>query len=182
MKTFSHLCQYLAEFLMELEIFQIKVVEKITIHTLRPVTPPLPPESCRLCENVKNIVWSLKGCKWQYDGVLHVGLVRLHAHKQTPARVHQRSHKHARARTHTHTTKCVILAAFARQQWFRKRASILRYTYVVCLVKTPIVVLCWVATTRTAVLNKDKRGVSLLAFNLVQLRSRLPVLLITWFF
>jgi hypothetical protein len=28
----------------------------------------------------------------------------------------------------------VILIAFPQQQWFRKRASILRYTYIACLV------------------------------------------------
>jgi hypothetical protein len=47
------------------------------------------------------------------------------------------THKRAGARmhtyTHTHTQKFVILL-FPRQQWFRKRASVLRYTYIVCLV------------------------------------------------
>jgi hypothetical protein len=38
MKLFSHLWQYLAEFFLEWEIFQINVVEKIKIHILRPVT------------------------------------------------------------------------------------------------------------------------------------------------
>ena len=39
-----------------------------------------------------------------------------------------------RARAHTHTQKYIILLAFPRQQWFRKRASILRYAYIACLV------------------------------------------------
>jgi hypothetical protein len=34
MKTFTHLWQYLAEFFLEWEIFQIKVVEKIKTHIL----------------------------------------------------------------------------------------------------------------------------------------------------
>ena len=33
-------------------------------------------------------------------------------------------------------TECVILIAFPRQQWFRERASLLRYTYVASLVIT----------------------------------------------
>jgi hypothetical protein len=36
--------------------------------------------------------------------------------------------------TDTHSVY-VILIAFPRQQWLRERASILRYTYVSCLVK-----------------------------------------------
>jgi hypothetical protein len=35
---------------------------------------------------------------------------------------------------HTHTQKCVIFSAFPRQQWFRKSASMLRSTYIACLV------------------------------------------------
>ena len=38
MKTFSHLWQYLAEFFLEWEMFQIKVVEKIKTHILCSVT------------------------------------------------------------------------------------------------------------------------------------------------
>jgi hypothetical protein len=35
--------------------------------------------------------------------------------------------------TNTHTG-CVILIAFALQQWLYERASMLRYTYIACLV------------------------------------------------
>jgi hypothetical protein len=35
MKTYSHLWQYLAEFILEWEMFQIKVVEKIKVDLLR---------------------------------------------------------------------------------------------------------------------------------------------------
>ena len=38
MKTFSYLWQYLSEFFLEGEIFQIKVVDKIKIHILCPIT------------------------------------------------------------------------------------------------------------------------------------------------
>jgi hypothetical protein len=37
--------------------------------------------------------------------------------------------------THTHTHKHVRLTAFPRQQWFRERAWILRYTYAACLLQ-----------------------------------------------
>jgi len=35
--------------------------------------------------------------------------------------------------TNTHSG-CVLLIAFSLQQWLHKRASMLRYTYVTCLV------------------------------------------------
>jgi len=34
----------------------------------------------------------------------------------------------------THS-ECVILIAFQLQQWFLQRASVLRYTYIACLVR-----------------------------------------------
>jgi len=47
--------------------------------------------------------------------------------------------------TNTHS-EYVILSAFPRQEWLRERASLLRYTYIGCIVKynsdkreTPIV-------------------------------------------
>jgi len=35
---------------------------------------------------------------------------------------------------HTHS-EYVVLIAFPRQQWFRERASMLRHTYIACLVQ-----------------------------------------------
>ena len=40
----------------------------------------------------------------------------------------------ARAHTHTHTQKYVILIAVLWKLWFRKRVSMLRYTYIVCII------------------------------------------------
>jgi hypothetical protein len=37
--------------------------------------------------------------------------------------------------TNTHTG-CAILIAFPQQQWLHERSSMLRYTYIACLVKT----------------------------------------------
>ena len=46
----------------------------------------------------------------------------------------KQAYMHARERTHTH--KYVIFIAFPRSQWFRERATVLRYTYIACLVAT----------------------------------------------
>jgi hypothetical protein len=46
--------RYLAEFFLELEMFQTKVVKKIKTHILCSITtPPLPPENHAFCE----IMW-----------------------------------------------------------------------------------------------------------------------------
>jgi hypothetical protein len=51
MKMFSHLWHYGADFFLEWEVFQIKVIEKIKAHILCSVTFFL--KSCRLCDNVE---------------------------------------------------------------------------------------------------------------------------------
>ena len=55
----------------------------------------------------------------------HVVVVQAHAH------AHALEHKHAHA--HTHTRICNIYR-FSTATIIRERASILRYTYIVCLV------------------------------------------------
>jgi hypothetical protein len=50
------------------------------------------------------------------------------AHAQAPG------YSHARTRKHAHTDKYVTLIAFPYQQCSRERASMLRYTYIACLV------------------------------------------------
>ena len=60
---------------------------------------------------------------WQ--GYMHV--IRMHM----PTR--PGTHMHARTRKHAHTGQYVIFIAFPQQQWFHKRASVLRYTYIACL-------------------------------------------------
>jgi hypothetical protein len=65
---------------------------------------------------------------------LHAGLARLYGRMRMHTFTRPGIHMHARTRTHAHTGQCVILIAFPQQQWFRERVSLLRYTYIACLV------------------------------------------------
>jgi hypothetical protein len=70
--------------------------------------------------------------KTQYGAyALRAELARLYARMRT----HTRSATH----THAHTEQYVILIAFPQQQSFRKRGSVLRYTYISCLVTNSII-------------------------------------------
>ena len=120
MKTFSHLSQYLSQFFLEWEMFQIKVVEKIKIHILCSITffseyravYEIMSTNMVGPERPQMAIWLRVGC-W--------------ISKATRARTH----------THTHTHRNIhylFLMAFPCQQWFRERASVLRYTYIACLV------------------------------------------------
>ena len=79
----------------------------------------------------RKLWWSQRGRRWQYGGALHAGLVRLHA-RQAYASVCAPTPTHTRTREDTH--KYVRLVACLRQQWFRERASVSRYTCIACLV------------------------------------------------
>jgi hypothetical protein len=95
-------------------MFQTKVVEKIKIHTLYPITFS---KNRAVYETMsKNIVQPGKSQM--------VKLRRVACCVRKP-------------RTHglTHTQKYVILIAFPRQEWFCERASVLRCTYIACLVQ-----------------------------------------------
>ena len=65
---------------------------------------------------------------------LRAGLARLYARMRmhTPTRLG--THVHARTRKYAHTDQYVILIALPQQQWLRERASMIRYTYIACLV------------------------------------------------
>jgi hypothetical protein len=113
-KTSIHYLSYLANFFLEGEIFQTKVVEKIRTHILCSVTFFFF-ENCAAYEKMwKNIV------EW---GRPHVTVWRVHIACWIPKATN----------THVHTG-CVILIAFLQQQWLHELASMLPYTYISCLV------------------------------------------------
>jgi hypothetical protein len=58
MKTFLHLLQYLGKFLVEWEMFQIKVVDKIKTRILCLIIPPPRRKSLRLWDNVEKYLRS----------------------------------------------------------------------------------------------------------------------------
>ena len=66
---------------------------------------------------------------------LRAVLARLYTRMRLHTSTRPGTHMHAHTRKHAHTDQYVILIAFPQQQWFRERASLLRYTYIVCLVK-----------------------------------------------
>ena len=57
---------------------------------------------------------------------------RIHLDARTPTNAC--SHPRPPSLSLTHTHKYVILITFPRQQWFRERASLLRYTYIASVV------------------------------------------------
>jgi hypothetical protein len=59
----------------------------------------------------------------------HTNACCTHTHKHTHTHTHTGTHTHALTRKH----KYAILIACPRQEWFRERASVLRYAYIACL-------------------------------------------------
>ena len=93
MKTFSHLQQYLPDFFLEWEIFQMKVVEKLKTHILCSVA--IFRKSCRLWDNVEKYGRAREAVNDNMAArALHAGLVRLHARKHTPAPMLKHTHTH----------------------------------------------------------------------------------------
>ena len=81
MKNNINFLSHLAHFLLEWEIFQIKVVENIKIHILCSATLYFR-KSCRLWENVE-IAYSREGHRWQFGAyALYSGYLRLQMHTQ----------------------------------------------------------------------------------------------------
>ena len=106
MKTYVHLWQYLAEFFLEWETFQMKLVEKITTHVLWPVNFFPTRKSCSLLGNVEKYRRA-----WRATGDTITGRMRF-AYWITKAK-------------DTHW-EYVIYLANPRQQWLHERASMLR--------------------------------------------------------
>ena len=81
MQTNIHFWSYLAQFSLEWEMFQTKAVEKIKTHILSSVT--FFRKSCRLWDNVENILYSRKAHRWQYGAcALRAVYLRLQTHTQ----------------------------------------------------------------------------------------------------
>ena len=65
---------------------------------------------------------------------LRAELARLYARMRMHTATHSGTYMLARTPKHAHTDQYVILIAFPQQQWFGDRDSVLRYTYIACLV------------------------------------------------
>jgi len=106
-----HFLSYLAQFFLEREMFQTKVVEKIKTHILCSVTVFL--KSCRLWDNVRK-------------SIVEPGRPQMTIWRMLIACWISKA-------TNTHS-EYVILIAFPLRYWLHERASMLRYTYIVCLI------------------------------------------------
>ena len=82
-------------------------------------------KSCCLWDNVEKY----GGAREAVDSMVHARCVWISKVTSAQAQACPRAAKR------THTDQYVILIAFPQQQWFRESASLLRYTYIVCLVK-----------------------------------------------
>jgi hypothetical protein len=69
-------------------------------------------------------IWRIRFACW----ISKATSTHAHAHADAPG------YPHACTRKHTHTGQYVILIAFPKQQWYRKHASVLLYTYIAPLV------------------------------------------------
>jgi hypothetical protein len=128
-KPFTHLWQYLAEFFLEWEMLQTKVVEKMKTHIFCSII--VFRKLCHLWDNVENYggargttndvsTWSI----WVACWISKATCTHAHAHAPRCAYTH----------THTHTQQWVISIAFLWQQWLREHTWMLRYMYITCVV------------------------------------------------
>ena len=72
MKMFSNLWQYISEFFLVWEMFQINIVEKIKTHILCSVTF-FSPENHDFYEIMWKNMMETESRRWQYNGALHDG-------------------------------------------------------------------------------------------------------------
>jgi hypothetical protein len=112
MKTDMHFLSYLAQFLLEWEMFQTKVVGKIKTRIL--------------CT-----IMSLFFENHVFYEIMWKNIVQLDRPQMTIWGM--RIECWIPNATNTHSDN-VILITFPLQQWLNKRASVLRYTYIACLV------------------------------------------------
>jgi hypothetical protein len=114
MKTNTHFRSYLAQFFLELKIFQAIVVEKIETNIFYVQKTPSPPENLAAAHK---IVWK----RSVEQGRPQMTLWRMRTAGWIPKA------------TNTHSEYAIFIA-FPLQQWLHERATLLRYTYIVCIV------------------------------------------------
>ena len=106
---------YLAQFFLEWEMFQTKVVQNLETHILWSIT--FFRNSCLLWDNME------KYCPTRQ--VTDDNIIRRMRIACWIPNV-----------TNTHS-EYVVLISFPLQQWLHERTSVLRYTYIACLVSSP---------------------------------------------
>ena len=124
MKTFINFLSYLAHFILEWELFQTKVLEKIKTHVLCS-TFFFPRKSCLLWCNVEKCCTAGQAMDDNIIRRMRIACLITTA-------------------TDTHS-EYVILIAFPLQRWLNERASALRFTYFACIVviSTKLCLLWW---------------------------------------
>jgi hypothetical protein len=110
MKTNIHFLSYLAQFFLDWEMFQTKVVEKITTHVLCSITPP--PLQNRA---VYEIMW--KYIIERGRPQMKIWYMRIACWIPKATNIH---------------SGCVILTALL--QWLHVRTAVLHYTFIACFV------------------------------------------------
>jgi hypothetical protein len=112
MKTNTHILSYLPQFFLESEIFRTKIVDNIKMYILCSVT-------FFFFENPA--VYEM----WEKN-IVELGRTQLTIWRTRMACWIPKA-------TNTHS-ECVILITFPLKHWLHERASMLRYTYIACLV------------------------------------------------
>jgi hypothetical protein len=82
----------------------------------------------------KNVV-EPEGHKWRHNMAHTLRMLDNTTRTYTHANAHAPGKPLARKPGHAHSGKYVIFIVFPRQQMIRERASVLRYTYIICIVK-----------------------------------------------
>jgi hypothetical protein len=114
-KTDVHLWQYLAEFFLQWEMFQTKVVEKIKTHILCSIT--FLRKSCRLWDNL-----------WKFGKAGQV----------TDDNIVRRMRPACWITESSETHSAYVILTFPRKQWLRERASMLTHVHCLFLLCTKI--------------------------------------------
>ena len=118
-KTFGHLWQCIAEFFLEWEMFQIKVVEKIKTHILFSVT--FFRKSCRLWDNVEKCGWAREAADdnmaARYTLIGRAPRGQAIASAPAPTVTHARTIMHSPTRAHTRICNIYCFSKATMVSW-----------------------------------------------------------------